>query len=407
MVNTVDNRPLLSIIVPTRNRAQYAIPCIKSILNITSFSFELIVQDNSDNNELENFIVNNINDERLKYNHILDQVDIVSNFNLATDLSNGEYICFIGDDDGINQSIIKYVSWAKNQEIDAVITTRPVQYYWPDIYFKLYKRTFSGTLIIKPFSSKVFFVDPHKELVKCINTAGSNFLLSNLPRVYYGIVRRKHLVEVRQRTGTYFPGPSPDLAGALAVTNFVKRVCCIDYPLFIPGSSGKSGAGWGANKKHLGDLSSFSHIPPYYINNWSKLVPPYFSGNTIWGENVVQVLKALGNDHLIKNFNVPLLHAKCAVFNPSYIKLIINNLYKALNELEINYLVGTIKFVFYYLYTWGQRAKSFSENIFRANSWGRSHIIAELNDVEDAGIALNKFLLGNCKMHSDTYSKRP
>jgi len=48
--------PLLSIIIPTRNRISFCISVIDSILNITDIRLELVVQDNSDSHELEQHV---------------------------------------------------------------------------------------------------------------------------------------------------------------------------------------------------------------------------------------------------------------------------------------------------------------------------------------------------------------
>ncbi|MNT58405.1 Spore coat polysaccharide biosynthesis protein SpsA [compost metagenome] len=57
--------PLLSIIIPTRNRKEYAASAIRSILSIPSEDFELIVQDNSDNDELLALLASQAHDTRL------------------------------------------------------------------------------------------------------------------------------------------------------------------------------------------------------------------------------------------------------------------------------------------------------------------------------------------------------
>ena len=50
------NPPLLSIIIATKNRVPYCIKSIETILSITNHDFELIVQDNTDNLELNDYL---------------------------------------------------------------------------------------------------------------------------------------------------------------------------------------------------------------------------------------------------------------------------------------------------------------------------------------------------------------
>ena len=53
-------RPLLSIIIATKNRVQYCINSIEAILNFPENDFELVVQDNTDNYELKDYINSHI-----------------------------------------------------------------------------------------------------------------------------------------------------------------------------------------------------------------------------------------------------------------------------------------------------------------------------------------------------------
>jgi len=389
--------PILSVIIPTRNRAEYAISAIRSILNITSPKLELVVQDNSSNKDLEEYLNLNVCDSRMKYNHTMEQLDMVENFNRATEIASGEYITFIGDDDGVNPEIIDATVWAKAKNFDILLPTRPAQYNWPDTRSFLYGTRYAGTLNIKPFTGKISFPDAEAEMRKCAKGAGQNYLTSSLPKVYYGIVKKECMEKVRVRTGTYFPGPSPDVAGAMAVSNFVKRICKIDHPLFLPGTSGKSMGGLGAIKKHIGQLTNQIHLPINYVHNWSNLVPSFFSGETIWGEDVVQALKAIGRDDILRDFNIPLLHAMCAVFNPAYFSVTIRNFYPALRVMKIGYIQGTFRFIYGYFYTWVLRTKFLVANLIRLLSLDRSYTVRKLNNIEEGVKALTKYLMSRKK----------
>ncbi len=45
--------PLLSVVIPSRNRMDYAKSAIRSVLSIPCSELELVVEDNSDSNQLE------------------------------------------------------------------------------------------------------------------------------------------------------------------------------------------------------------------------------------------------------------------------------------------------------------------------------------------------------------------
>lgn len=122
---------ILSIVVPTRNRQETAKFCIESILAIPNDNFELIIHDNSDTNKLEKYVEDNIEDERLLYVYDDTPMSTVHNFNKAMKYVNAEYVCYIGDDDGVNAEIIEATTWAKNNDIDALVGKIRVGYNWP------------------------------------------------------------------------------------------------------------------------------------------------------------------------------------------------------------------------------------------------------------------------------------
>jgi glycosyltransferase involved in cell wall biosynthesis len=93
---TVEESPLISIIISTRNRQKYAISAITSILSISANDLELVVFDNSDSKELKKYIQNNIKDARLRYKYISTPSPMTLNWDAAVGLASGKYICIIG-----------------------------------------------------------------------------------------------------------------------------------------------------------------------------------------------------------------------------------------------------------------------------------------------------------------------
>jgi glycosyltransferase involved in cell wall biosynthesis len=93
----VVNRPLVSIVLPTYNRATVLPNAIRSVLNQTYRNFELIiVDDNSPDNTPE--IVKSFDDARIRYvrnhpNHKLPRA-----LNKGFSLASGEYLTWTSDD---------------------------------------------------------------------------------------------------------------------------------------------------------------------------------------------------------------------------------------------------------------------------------------------------------------------
>ncbi len=389
-----EQKPLLSIIIPTRNRAEYAISAINSILKIDSDLLELVVQDNSEEDRLSDYIASKVTDQRLKYTHIKQRLDIIANFNMGLNSATGEYFTFLGDDDGVNPEILDMVSWAKRHNIDAITPPLIADYMWPDFRQKYYGAKESGCLKIRPFSGEITFPEVGQGMLECARSACQNLVnFVGLPKIYYGIVKRECMEKVKENVGNYFVGVSPDMSGAMAVANFVKRLCSVDYPLFIPGSSAKSGAGSSAQKKHHGrDLRDQPHLPDGCWKNWPPVIPKFYSVQTVWAQSGWCAMQETSRNDLLEEFNVPLLHATCAVFNPQYFKFVIVSFYVALSSTGKSAILGSISFFKYYLSTWGMRGKFFVEKFLRKIKPDNVVTISNLADIDIALCAFNKHI---------------
>jgi len=348
--------PLLTIVIPTKNRLEYVKASIRSSLEIASPDVELVIEDNSSTNDLEDWIRAEINDPRLVYSHSKAPLSMTENYDRAMHRVAGKYVCLIGDDDAVNPEIVDAVRWANARSIEALTPINRLNYIWPDLQLLAAGASQPGELRLAKWSCSTIFASTEEELRKCVRDAGQDFHM--LPRCYYGIVRKDRWDEVRRQTGTYFPGISPDMSAALAIGNYIKSVCIVDYPLFIPGSSRKSNAGLSGLGRHIGRLRDQPHLPPNVEEAWSKIVPPFFSVETIWAEAAVEALQATRRFDLLKEFNVPKLYADLLMWHPAYSLLTLSYFYTALSQIDRNPIRGTWEFAQRFLYVSSLRAKS-------------------------------------------------
>lgn len=380
---------LLSIVIPTRNRLEYCRFSIQSILRIPFPSIQLVIEDNSDHNNLESWVKDNVSDMRLSYHYSNTPISMVENYERAMERTIGEYVCLLGDDDGLNPEIVDATRWMKANAFDALLPAAPVHYVWPDLKMRTGSQA-PGELRIGSFTGDISFPDPQVEICKCAQSAGQCF--HNLPKVYYGIVRRVCLEQVRNKAGKYFPGVSPDMAVAISVADVVDRMCRIDYPLFVPGSSARSNAGIGGIGKHIGRLRDQPHLPANSEQTWSKIVPAFYSVETIWAEAAVKALQAIGRTDILTDFNVPRLYADLVMWHPEYISLTVRSFFRALKSIKRSYLIGTLQFVGRWFYVWGLRAKSMGLRLACSTPSSTFQSVNGLQDIGQAVDALTMYL---------------
>jgi len=309
--------PLLSIIIPTKNRIPYCISVIESILNIPDTRLELVIQDNSDTPEIKQYVKNNISDNRLIYNYTNEAFSTIDNFNAAMEASNGDYVCFIGDDDGVNPLIVQAASWAKKKQLDALTSKIKAIYYWPgsNIESSFLSKKVDETLTIYNYKGTEVESNSYKELTRFLFGGGVYYLNFNLPKVYHGIVKRECLELVKVKTGNYFGGLSPDIFSSLAISSIAKRTIAIDYPLTIGGRCPAAEATHSDDSlgKKIKDAPHFKNRNTYV---WNNQIPNFYSGKTIWLESGISALLAMGQNNLVSKLNLSKFAADCIIAYP-------------------------------------------------------------------------------------------
>ena len=372
----------LSIVIPTKNRVEYAKICICSILNFEYNNFELVVVDNSDEDLLQNWMY-------IRKNEFLT---VVENFQIGIDNANGEYVCTMGDDDGLNPEIIELVKWAKKNNIDAVTPKFIADYIWPDLNHLKDNSTIGGTLKIKKFNNNFSFLNVKNGLNQLSRTCGMDLADSfYIPKIYYGIIKNDVLKKAKNEIGTNFPGVSPDLSGAIVASAYINKYCVIDYPIFIAGSSIKSTAGSSNLKKHHGSLNDQKHISRNAIVSWPKQIPNIFSVETVWSQSAYMSLKAIRRDDLVASYNFPRIYASLLMFNRSYYKYVISSF---LFTFQKSIVLNLFKVLIEYINLIFRRAKYLILNL-RNKFFGSALLYSEIHNIDQANLKLSEYLKRN------------
>ncbi|MBO7926572.1 glycosyltransferase family 2 protein [Pseudoalteromonas sp. K222D] len=311
------SKPLLSIIIPTKNRQKYLLQCVEHVIQRTSSKVEVVVQDNSDDDSLRQLLMSHKNADKIKYNYVSKNLSFVENFSLGVELSDGKYLCMIGDDDGINPELEKVVEWADKNKIEAITPNIRVNYIWPDTGVPYYK-TDNGNLMIIPFRNNVNFHNPKLEIEKLLYMGGQNYLKLKMAKVYHGVVTRAAMDRVKDITGVYFGGMSPDIYSSTALSLVVEQVLSIDYPLTIPGVCSNSGAGKSSTNRHHGKFSDSPFLSGHANYSWSEKVPKFYSVETMWADSFLAALKDMNRPDLIDKFNVEMISAYCLDKYPQF-----------------------------------------------------------------------------------------
>lgn len=307
---------ILSIIIPTKNRQKYCLAAIRQILSLNLSEIEICIQDNSDTDILRNEI-SSIASENIVYNYHEGVLSFVDNFSEAVSLSHGEYLCMIGDDDGILPSIMDMVRFMKGKGIDSLIPSLGAVYYWPSDN-PIVANGEKGVLTLSYLRSKARYTNSQKALHKLLKGAVQNYTSLDMPRLYHGIVKKTCLEDIKEQTGKYFDGLTPDIYMAVALSFVCKKTLRIDTPITISGICPTSGSNDSATGKHTGKLEDAPHFRGHTDYHWDEHIPAFYSVDTIWAETLMQALTMFKRDDLKSKFNMPLFEIICLKKYPEY-----------------------------------------------------------------------------------------
>lgn len=321
----MENKPLLTIAIATKNRDKYCLSAVESILSLPDQNIQVVVQDNSDVQQLDNLLQPYRSDSRLVYNYTPPPFSSIDNFNAALELVTGEYVCLIGDDDGINPEILVAAQWAKDHNIDALVGNINANYRWndtgaPDTFFT--KMT-GSTLSILGFTGKAKQVNLEESFDQLMENGCTNYLDFHFPKLYHGIIKMDVLNKIKRETGKYLKGLSPDIYSAVSIACNIDKLIYIDYPLTIPGVCGQSTSiSEGQKKDHSKRLEDAPHFRDRGDYQWAPEVPRIYCVQTIWADSGFAALREMKRFDLIKKFNKYSLYAKILHADPSLSSLL-------------------------------------------------------------------------------------
>ena len=333
--------PLISIAIATKNREIFCIEAIKSLLTYDNSIVEIAIADNSGTDKIKQFVTS-LNAPSLKYRYDgIDNVSSIENFNRAIELTTGQYVMLIGDDDSILPKALEMAQWARENDVDSICSVENLAYYWPNVLEKYP----NGVMMMPSSTGKITEVDIKEQLDTLLENGLQLYLLYPLPKTYHGIVKRSIMEEIKQRTGHYYGGLSPDIYSSIAVSCIAKNHFVIDEPMSIAGVCANSTTADNLKGKHSGSLENIPHLRHRPNYQFSKKIPLYYSVNTIWAESGLKALEELNEVDLLKKFNVYRLTAQAWIQNRKYISSIMKEKHEELiHNLNINNTIYKVEF---------------------------------------------------------------
>ena len=180
--------PLVSIIIPTYNNAEFLGKALKSVIDQTYSSWEAIVIDNNSTDKTDE-VVNKFQDTRIKYFKISNYGIIAKSRNFGINVAKGEWIAFLDSDDWWTEDKLEVCLNNVNENVDFIY--HKLEIIYDNSYFFPKQKKFLGRELNKPILNDLLIGE-----IKKGNAIGNSSVLvrKNILKGIGGISENKKMV---------------------------------------------------------------------------------------------------------------------------------------------------------------------------------------------------------------------
>ena len=227
MKNNV-KQPLITVIVPTRERPDTLEKCLKTVVSQDYDNLNIVVSDNFSRDSTED-VVRSYVDSRITYLNTGKRLSMSHNWEFALSNIPDGWVTILGDDDGLlPYSLSRVAEVIEANDIQA-IRSNVCSYAWPSVTGKEFGR------LEVPLKSGYEVRDSKKWLSKVMNDHAH---YPELPMLYNGgFLNMSVLNEIKRKSGTFYRSCNPDVYSAVTVSSIVNNYIYLEEPLALNGAS--------------------------------------------------------------------------------------------------------------------------------------------------------------------------
>jgi len=228
-----------SVLLPTRNRLEYLRYAVETVRRQDYDDWEIVIADNNSDDDIAGF-VQELDDSRIKYSRSNRFLPVTDNWNRALELSSGDLVIMLGDDDGLMKG---YFTRAQNLV---------AKFDSPDlIYSSGYLYAYPGVLpkypdgILHHYRNATFlqaesdpFLFSHESAMKLVHDS-LDFKMKFTYNMQYSLFGRS-LVDDLLRDGPFFQSPFPDYYATNVMFMKAKKILIDPEPTVAVGITPKS-----------------------------------------------------------------------------------------------------------------------------------------------------------------------
>jgi FkbM family methyltransferase len=223
---------LLSICIPTRDRAQTLEHSLSTCLAIESDDIEIIISDNFSSDNTAD-LCSKINDHRVRVIRTNQRLSMSANYENVIRAATGDFITIIGDDDAVLHDIVDTLKQAISNHPGYQAFHMPfATYTWP-VLDPTFAENHRANVLSIPIHNRELSIQSAAALQRI---AQSRISYTDLPRPYYSIISRELVLSI-ESDHRLIRSRIPDVYLAMACTASVQQFISITRPIAIAGCS--------------------------------------------------------------------------------------------------------------------------------------------------------------------------
>jgi glycosyltransferase involved in cell wall biosynthesis len=219
--------PLISVVVPTRERAGKLRYTLETILAQPGDDFEVVVSDNLSSDATPD-VVGSFQDSRLRSLRTDSRLSMCDNWEFAYRNTAGRYVIYIGDDDALAVGAIER---ARN----LISRTPSPVYFWESHIYRWPGNGVPSAFVYRAAPERTRPVSLREMVEFSFRWGGLRY--QRLPMLYHSLVDRRILDAIRARTGRLFHSTQPDVFMAFAIPVFCDGALRVGRGLSIYGAA--------------------------------------------------------------------------------------------------------------------------------------------------------------------------
>lgn len=218
--------PRLSVIIPTRERADTLQHTLRTVIEQEYENLEIIVSDNASLDNTEQ-VVRRFTDKRLRYINTGQRLGMSENWEFALSHVTGEFVMYLGDDDGLLPNACFDVAHIINKfDCKAIVWNKP-SYLWPSILDSPCFISIQCHYDLCEINSKM--------LLKAVALGRTSY--GKLPMFYSGFISMTVVKKIQLKTGIFFHSITPDVYSGIVLADELISYLYSYRPFSINGGS--------------------------------------------------------------------------------------------------------------------------------------------------------------------------